>query len=218
MGAEIPKQFIEINGKPIIVYCLDNTAKSTLIDKIIIVCNQQYIDYLNEVLKRYGYADKVDVVGGGQNRLGSAVNGVKHIQEKYGISAEDVFVAHDSVRIFTSPQILDDNIQKAKEYGAATTTYYLEETVVEADEEGLLHKSYPRENRYSDQSPQTFNIRLFMGCYEKLTEAQKASFTDLAEVLFTNDKKVYPIVGEKGNLKITTPIDLTLAKLRLGQW
>ena len=170
---------------------------------------------MHNLLAEYDLANRAEIVIGGGNRLLSTINGVKYIEEKYSIQDNDVFLAHDSVRIFTSHRILKENIQKAHEHGAATTIYYLEETIHKANKDGLLFKAYPRENRYTGQSPQTFNIKKFLACFNKLTNEQKETFTDLAEVLYANDEKVAPVLGEKDNIKITTPFDLTLASLRL---
>lgn len=212
----VPKQFLTLKDKPIIIYSIENILKCRLIDKIIIVCNPSYIDYLSNLLLEYSYSDKVAIAEGGANRLLSARNGIKYIEENFGIKSDDIIVAHDSVRIFTSQRILEENINNATKYGAATTVYYLEETILKAGEDGLLYKAYPRENRFTGQSPQTFNIEKFLNCFEKLNSEQKNTFTDLAEVLYVNDEKVFPVIGDKENIKITTPFDLVLAELRLN--
>ena len=212
----VPKQFLTLKDKPIIIHCLENVLSCKVIDKVIIVCNKNYVAYLHNLLLEYELANRAEITEGGANRLESAMNGVRYVQNKYGIEDNDIFLAHDSVRIFTSHRILEENVQKAKEYGSATTVYYLEETILKAGEDGLLYKAYPREQRYTGQSPQTFNIKKFIECYNKLTDEQRNTFTDLAEVLYVCGEKVYPVIGEKNNIKITTPFDMTLAKLRLG--
>lgn len=211
----VPKQFLTLKDKPIIIYSIENILKCKLIDKIIVVCNPAYLDYLENLLAEYDYLDNVCITEGGANRLLSARNGIKYIEKNYTIKEEDIVLAHDSVRMFTSQRILEENIVNAKKYGAATTVYMLEETIVEAGEDGLLYRAYPRENRYSDQSPQTFNVKKFLYCYKKLSDEQKNSFTDLTEVLYMNNQKVFPVIGDKENIKITTPFDLVLAELRL---
>ncbi len=213
----VPKQFLTLKDKPVIIYSIENMLKCKEIDRVIVVCNPAYTSYLHNLLVEYELANSVEITEGGKNRLESAVNGVMYIEKHHGINDEDVFLAHDSVRIFTSERIISENIKYAREYGAATTVYVLEETILEANEDGLLYRAYPRENRYTGQSPQTFNVRIFMDCVEKLNEKQRDSFTDLAEALYVNNKKVYPVMGEKDNIKLTTPFDMVLANMRLEE-
>ena len=213
----VPKQFLTLKDKPVIIYTIENMLSCKEIDKIIIVCNPSYVAYMHNMLIDFGLGNKVELTEGGKNRLESALNGVRYIEKRYGITENDIFLAHDSVRIFTSNRIISDNIEQAKRIGAATTVYVLEETIIEAGSDGLLYKAYPRENRFTGQSPQTFNIQKFKNCVDKLSEDQKEVFTDLAEVFYANNEKVYPVMGEKNNIKLTTPFDMTLAKMRLEE-
>lgn len=212
----VPKQFLTLKDKPIIIHSLENLLKCHLVDRIIIVCNQDYLAYLHNLLAEYNLANSAEIVKGGGTRLASTMSGVNHIKNRYGVNEDDVFIAHDSVRIFTSQRIFKENLEMAHKYGAATTVYYLEETIHKAGDDGLLYKTYLRENRFSGQSPQTFNLCQFSDCYAKITDEQKNTFTDLADIFYANNKKIYPVLGEKDNIKITTPFDLTLATLRLS--
>lgn len=213
----VPKQFLTLKDKPVIIYTIENMLECEDIDKIVVVCNPQYVSYLHNMLIDYELGNKVELTEGGKNRLESAINGVRHIEKNHGINNDDIFLAHDSVRIFTSERIISENVEYAQKIGAATTVYVLEETIIESGSDGLLYKAYPRENRFTGQSPQTFNIKKFMECVDKLTEEQKESFTDLAEVFYANNEKVYPVMGEKDNIKLTTPFDMVLAKMRLEE-
>lgn len=211
----VPKQFLTLNDKPIIIHSLENLLRCKYVDKVIIVCHKDYLSYLHNLLVEYDLANCAEITEGGNNRLESAVNGLKHIKKRFEIHDNDVFMAHDAARMFTSQRIFDENIQKAKQYGAATTVYYLEETVVEVDNDGLICRAQPRERRYTDQSPQTYNIQRFLELLPTLSAKQMGSITDLAEVYFANGEKVFPVLGEKSNIKITTPFDLTLAKMQI---
>lgn len=212
----VPKQFLELKGKPIIIYSIENALKCKLIDKIIIACNSQYVDMLKKMVSKYKLSDSVHITNGGTNRLLSTCNGISYIIKNFGITQKDIFIAHDSVRIFTNERIFRENIQNANIYGAATTVYALEETIVKAGADGLLYKAYARENRFSGQSPQTFNLQKFIINFSMLSTEQKNTFTDLSEVFFANNEKVFPVIGDKENIKITTPFDLILAEKRLA--
>lgn len=211
MKSDLPKQFLKLNNKPIIINTIERVLSNRNIDKVITVCKRDYIEYTKELLERNNIKN-VDITSGGENRLYSVINGISYIEENYGINEDDIFLAHDSVRPFVSNRILNENISNSKKYKAATTVVDLIETIVEAGEDSLLHKAYKRNNLFSDQSPQTFNIQFFMENYNRVPKQYRDEFTDLSEIIFYNNLKVYPVIGERENIKITTPIDLVIAE------
>ena len=211
MKSDLPKQFLILNGKQIILHKINKLLSNKNDDKIVVACKQEYIDYLEKLLKENNISN-VDITVGGSNRLYSVVNGIKHIKNNYGINEEDIFLAHDSVRPFVSNRIIQENIENAKKHKAATTVIDLIETIVETDNENMLYKSYLREVLFSVQSPQTFNIKFFLENYDNVPKELKDTFTDLSEIVFYNKLKVFPVIGERENIKITTPIDLVIAE------
>lgn len=212
----IPKQFLTISDKPIIIHTLEKLLEFDLLDKIIIVCNEKYIDYLKDMLYEYNLLQKVEITNGGKNRLNSVLNGIKFVKEHYGINNDDIFLAHDSVRMFVSKRIIKENIEKACETGAATTVYPIEETIVKTNQNNVLNTAYKRDKMFSDQSPQSYNIKKYIECTNNIQESVLDTFTDLSENLFYNNEVVYPVIGEKQNIKITTPFDLVLAEALLN--
>ena len=211
MNSEIPKQFLKLNEVPIIIYTIKKFINNKNIDKIIIACKKNYIEHLKNIIRKEKI-DNIDIIEGGKNRLFSTINCINHVKESYDVNNEDVFIAHDSVRPFVSDRIINENVEKVKAFKAATTVMDLIETIQEENEEGLLFKAYPRKKLYSGQSPQSFNINYFLNNYYKVPENLKEIYTDLAEVIYYNDGKVFPVMGDRDNIKITTPIDLTIAE------
>lgn len=207
----VPKQFVQINNKPIIMYTIENFMEVKEIDRIIVSCNPEYIQYMNDLLLDYKLTDRVEVTAGGNNRLESTLNGLKYIEEKYGVNDDDIFLAHDSVRPFTLKSIIEENIAKAHETKAATTVLDLTETIVETNENNQIYKLYPRTHLYSGQSPQTFNIKYFMECTNRIPNEELSSYTDLSNNITYCGGIVYPVMGDSNNIKITTPIDLIIA-------
>lgn len=214
MGANIPKQFICINDVPIIIYTLKKIIKNKNIDKVIICCHEDYTEYMKELIKQYCGDKKsiIDVCKGGKTRLETAICGIEFIKQKNKINDEDIFVAHDGVRPFVSQRIIDENIFNAQLYGAATTSTYLIETIQQVNYKNEIVRLLPRENMFSGQSPQTFNINKFLRYYSMLDKEKLKNITDLAEVFVLNDDGVKIVIGEKENIKITTRFDLLIAK------
>lgn len=207
----VPKQFLCINGKPIIIYTIENILKIKKIDKIIIVCNNDYLMYLKDLLHDNNMTEKVEITKGGDDRLNSVLNGINYIKMMYGIRPDDIVIIHDSVRPFTNPRIFEENIIIAREKKAATTVLELTENIVVKNENGEIYKLYPRKNLYSDQSPQAFNINFFLENTCKIPQDILLNFTDLSENIIFNGGTVYPVIGDRNNIKITHPIDLLIA-------
>ena len=210
VGHDIPKQFIKINEVPIIVYTLVPFLHAEDIDRIIIACNKDYYSCMQNWLDEFGI-NNVYITLGGKTRLDSVLNGIEFIKSNFGIDKTDCCLAHDSVRPFVSEEIIKQNIVAAKKYNAATTVVNLTETIVESDG-NFLFKSYPRENVFSDQSPQTFNIKFFLDNIAKIPIEVQSKITDLSEVFFYNHKRVSIIKGDYNNFKITYPVDLDITK------
>ena len=213
----VTKQFITINNKPIIIYTLENFLRNGNINKVIVVCNPNYIVYMKDLLQDYKLSEKVEITYGGNDRLNSTLNGIKYIDEKYGISDDDVFLAHDSVRPFTKGRIIDENIKIAHEKKAASTVFDLTETIVETNDNGEIYNLYPRKNLYCDQSPQAFNIKYFLECTNKIPKNILETFTDLSNIIIYCGGVVFPVVGDRDNIKITHQIDLLIATSLIEQ-
>ncbi len=207
----VPKQFLSINDKPIIIHTLEKILSMDHIDKTVIICNEKYCDYLRDILNDYGLSDKVCITKGGDTRLDSVLSGINFVKENFKVSDDDIFVAHDAVRPFVSSRIINENIAEAKKHDGATTVMSLVETIVETNDDGL-YKAYPRSNLYTGQSPQTFKINYYLDNVSKVPQDIRNNFTDLSECVMYNGNKVFPVMGERENIKITTPIDLIIAK------
>lgn len=208
----IPKQFLTINNEPIIIVTLRNLISMNLIDKFVIVCHKDYIQYLKNLIVEYNLNENsIEIVEGGKNRLDSVLNGCNHIVKENDIDDNDIFISHDSVRPFVSKHVIQELIKYAKEKKAATTVLNLIETIVEKNENGLLQKAYSRDNLFTDQSPQAFNIKYFLKCVNKIPLLIREKITDLSECIMFNNEYVYPVIGERDNIKITTSIDLIIA-------
>lgn len=207
---EVPKQFLRIDSKPIIIYTLERIINNSSTDRVVICCNSHYMDYMKDLLKEYNFSD-IYVTEGGKTRLWSVVNGINYIHKNWGLKDDDIFLAHDAVRPFVSDRIIAENIEHARETGAATTVMDLIETVVETNLDNNIYKIYPRKNFYTGQSPQTFNIKKFLNHMGKISEEELSNFTDLSEVFVHNNDVVYAVKGDRNNIKITTFTDLALA-------
>ena len=134
----MPKQFLEVFGKPIIIYTLQKFEYCEDIDEIVIACHSSWKDYMESMLQRYGIKKVRAVISGGKDRQDSVLNGLKYIQAN-GASDDDVVVIHDGVRPLIQENILSENVRVAKKYGNAMTVRPVIESVIitSADEVGF---------------------------------------------------------------------------------
>lgn len=205
MGAKISKQYIELNGKPILYYTLKRFVDCEGIDKIILVLPKDEIEYCNkEILEKYSL--KVDmIVEGGKERQDSVYNALQKINDS------EIVLIHDGARAFVSERVIKDGIKYAKIYGAAAPGVMPKDTIKVVDENGFSDSTPDRNKLLAIQTPQTFKLEIIKECHEKVKE-NNISVTDDTMVVEMYNNKVYLYNGEYTNIKVTTPEDLILAE------
>lgn len=205
MGAAISKQFIEINGKPVIYYTLDKFLKCKAIDKIIVVVSKDEKEYFQKnIIEKYKLPIE-NLVVGGKERQESVYNGLR------AAKGSSIVLIHDGARPFVSNRIIEEGIKYAEEYGAAAPGVMPKDTIKIKDDLGFSQETLKRETLVAIQTPQVFKYELIMECHEKLnkTNNQVTDDTMVAEIYGNN---VYLYNGEYTNIKLTTPEDLILGE------
>lgn len=205
MGSVQSKQYIDLNGRPILYYTLNRFINNNNIDKVILVIPEDELEYCQrEVLDKYNLI--VDSIAlGGKERQDSVYNGLKKAE------GSDIVLIHDGARPFVSKKIIDDGIRYAEIYGAAAPGVMPKDTIKVKNTEGFSVETPERSRLVAVQTPQIFNYDMILKCHEKVKE-NKLEVTDdtMVAELFGND--VYLYEGEYTNIKITTPEDLILAQ------
>lgn len=209
-GTEIPKQYTELAGIPVIIHTLKNFEKCEEIDGIILSINNDWRGFLKESLKKWGITKVTEMVEGGAERQDSIFNAFKNQAFK---NAEIVLV-HDAVRPFASVELLKNVIAAAREFGAAVPAMSLKETIKEIDENNFVVKTHERKFLKSVQTPQGFTKEILLKSYEK---AAMENFigTDDASVVEFAGFEVKIIDGIEENIKLTTPMDRKFAEFYL---
>ena len=212
----MPKQFLEVFRKPIIIYTLERFEECIDIDKIVIVCNSSWIEYMQNLLAKFNIKKVIGVVAGGKDRQGSVENGITFI-EKEGATDDDIVVIHDGVRPLIQKSIISENVRVAKKYGSAMTVRPVIESVVITSEDSAKFDDFKkRSDTYSLTAPQTFQLGLLKKAY-KNTEGieQPIPLLDaaLAHTYLGND--IHIIKENNQNIKITTPEDYYILKAML---
>ncbi len=213
-NTEMPKQFLKIGEKPIIIHTLETFLLNSRFEKIIITTPNQWIQHTNDLVNKYipkAFIEKIKVCAGGSDRNESIMSGIKFIEENYGLNDDDVIVTHDAVRPFLTHRIINDNIDSALEFGACDTVVPAFDTIVESKNGEDISDIPRRDFMYQGQTPQSFNIKELINLYNSLTKEEKQILTDAAKIFVVKGKNVKLVQGEVYNMKITTPYDLKLA-------
>ncbi len=208
MQAEVPKQFIEVNGKPIIAYSLENFQNNSQIEKIVVVCVKSWVEHLKEIIKRYSLTKVSWIVEGGSTGHDSIRNGVFFLKDK--IEPEDYIIVHDAVRPVLPQKALDEVIRVAHEKGNAASSTVCHPPIVYTDDGESGIKDVDRERVMLTASPQAFRYSLALKCYEKAEEENKHEFTFTSSLLIHCGERVFFAKGTTSNIKITTKADLAL--------
>jgi len=201
MQADIPKQFIELCGKPVLMYTLEAFHRYNTSIQLIVVLPATQIDFWKFLCKKHYFELNHKIVSGGQTRYQSVKNGLKVINESAMIAV------HDGVRPFVSIQTIARCFEDADKYGSAIPVMDLEESIRQVDESGSL--SVDRTSYKLVQTPQVFNSEILKKAYE---QSFSPLFTDDASVVEALGTKIHLVEGNRENIKITTGFDIVLAE------
>lgn len=217
-NTEMPKQFLKIGNKPIIVHTLERFLLCSRIDKIIVITPSKWIAHTEDLINKYiplEIKNKIHICEGGNDRNESIMKGIKYIHHTFGQNDDDIIVTHDAVRPFLTHRIIDENIDMAIKFGATDTVVPAFDTIVESIDNNIISDIPRRDFMYQGQTPQSFNIKTLVELYNSLSDEEKMFLTDAAKIFVVKGKNVRLVNGEVFNMKITTPYDLKIANALL---
>ena len=201
----LPKQFLELHGRPIIIYTLEIFEKNKEIDSIIIACLEPWIKYLEELIKKYNLKKVVKVIAGGKTAQESQYLALKAIKKYINPSDESIVLLHDGVRPLVDDETIYRNIESVEKYGTAITTTAAIETVVYVEEENLV-EALDRSKLRMAKAPQSFKYSEILNAHEKARK-EGLEVIDSASLMQHYGKKLHIVEGDPDNIKITTPTD-----------
>ena len=208
MGAEINKQYLLLEGKPILARTLEVLEQAPFVDAIYVIIPEAEIPYCREhVVERYGFAKVRKIVAGGAERQHSVLNGLRAME---GSADDDVVLIHDGVRPFIPIAVLKRSVEVAMTEDGSLVAVPAKDTI-KTVEAGIVTGTPPREKLWLAQTPQTFRYGLIRAAHE-LAEAEGFLGTDDASLVERLGKEVHVVMGDYRNIKITTPEDLILAE------
>ncbi len=203
-----PKQFVEINGKPIIAWSLEKFNKLTEINGIIVVSSNEYINSVHEIVNQNRINDIIKIVPGGETRQGSSYNAINSMN----FGNDDILIFHDAARPFLNEDVILNCINGAKQHGAAGVYVRAVDTITEV-KKGFVHKIPDRRYIYHTQTPQAFTYKIIKEAHELALSNNITDASDDVQLVNNAQLNIKVIEGENQNIKITTPFDIELAEL-----
>ena len=207
MQAEMPKQFIEVWGKPILMHTIEAFVRYDASLDMIVVLPEIQIEFWKGLCVKHSFGIPHQIISGGETRFDSVKNGLN------AISDNGLVAIHDGVRPLVSQATIDRCFTAASKFGAVVPTIDLVESL--RCLEGQGSKSVDRSAYQLVQTPQVFDVTLLKKAYN---QEFSPLFTDDASVVERFGKAVHLVAGNRENIKITTPFDLQMAALLLGSW
>ena len=216
MGQDIPKQFINVNDKPVLIYTLEGFQKHPQIDAIEVVCIDGWHDVLRAYAKQFGITKLQWVISGGATGQESIRNGVYNLE---GICGEDdIVIIHDGIRPMVDEYVLTDVIEKCKQYGNAVTSTPYNDQIFVVDDDISTVKYIPRETLRKVTTPQAYRFGRLDSAYHEAFEKEigiyGSAYTNTMMVEL--GERLYFAKGSERNIKLTTKEDLETFKAFLS--
>ena len=218
VGSNVPKQFLELGNKPILIHTTDVFVQSGLVDVIYISVNEMWLDHTKELIAEYYSKDQQQMfrfVCGGKERMLSFLNVIKDIKERHGINAEDMVLSHDAVRPFVTKDIIEDCINKTREYRVAMATIPSADTTYYSGREGYLTSTYDRKKLFYAQTPHGCMMDLLDEVINSYSNEELLSMTGTSQLFVNRNIDVCISLGRPSNLKITTLEDIDFSEYML---
>jgi 2-C-methyl-D-erythritol 4-phosphate cytidylyltransferase len=206
MGSDIPKQFMELLGKPILARAIAPFERCRLIDEIILVVPEEYLAFTSQsIVDKYGYRKILKIITGGETRQESVLAGLTACPRSTGMVA-----IHDGVRPFVNHILIERLIEAATETRGVIPAVKVKETVKQVDD-NMMSKTLPRDNIYLAQTPQVFYYPSIFEIHGKAADSEFEASDD-AMLAEQYGLEVMVVDGSYDNIKITTPEDIILAR------
>ena len=214
MGQDIPKQFINVHDKPVIVYTMEAFQKHPEIDAIEVVCLDGWHDVLRAYAKQFGIAKLENIVSGDKNGQDSIRNGLMDIYERYH-DDDDIVLIHDAIRPMLLPEIISDNIKLCRENGNAITVVPCTAAMLKTYDSLSSEEQVARDNLKITQTPQAFFIKDIVAAHKEALEKGITNSVASCTLYIELGRKLYMSKGSEKNLKLTTTEDIEIFKALL---
>lgn len=216
MQSDVPKQYMELLGKPLLYYALKAFEDSD-VERVVLVTAEGDEEYCRkELVERFGFTKVMAIVAGGAERYASVWNGLKCLkdrEEKYCDGKSDYVLIHDGARPLVTAELINRLLTETEQYSACVAGMPVKDTIQMTDERGTITLTPKRDSLWTAQTPQSFEFSLAYDAYEQLMQEEEIHVTDDAMVVgLYHDIPIQMVRGSYTNIKVTTSEDLVLAE------
>lgn len=204
---DIPKQFIHVHNKPVIIYTMEAFQQHPQIDAIEVICLEGWHDIVWANAKQFGITKLENIVTGGVTGQDSIRNGLKDIATRYH-DDDDIVLIHDSIRPLVSQDVISDNIRVCREFGNATTVVPCTSVMLRTHDNQMSDEQIPRDDLKITQTPQAFFLNELIGVHKEAIKKDLLPSIASCALYIEMGKKVYFSMGSNRNIKITTAEDI----------
>ncbi len=209
MQSDVPKQYMELLGKPLLYYSLKAFEDSNVEQVVLVTAEGDEEFCRKELVERFGFTKVVAIVAGGAERYASVWNGLKCLKEQ----EPDYVLIHDGARPLVTTELINRLITETEQYNACVAGMPVKDTIQMTDERGIITLTPKRDSLWTAQTPQSFEFSLAYDAYEQLMSEAEINVTDDAMVVgLYHDIPIQMVRGSYTNIKVTTPEDLVLAE------
>ena len=208
MGSAVPKQFLKLDGKPVLAHALELFERHSLVDGIYLVVSVDNTERARSLAADYGISKLRGIAAGGGSAQESIYSVLVYAAERE--PADSTVLLHDGVRPFVSPEVITANIDAVEKFGSAITYTPCYETIVLSKDGANVDAIPYRRESYTAQAPQSFRLGDILAAHERIRARPEgyADMVDQATICFTLGMDVHLVPGNRGNIKITTPEDI----------
>lgn len=216
MGSGIPKQFLKIHGKPILVHTLELFQEHDMIDKIYVSVLEEYIAKTQKLVKQYELDKVVSIIPGGATAQDSIYNVLKEAEKEN--PGDSTVLLSDGVRPFISYDTIKNNIEGVKKNGNAITSTACYETILLSQSGDNVDSVPYRKDTYAGQAPQSFRLKDIIAAHDEIRKINPTyeNMVDACTIMTTLGKEVHLVPGNRGNIKVTTPEDVYMFRALLS--
>lgn len=215
MGTGIPKQFLEIEGKPILIHTLKLFQHHKRIDKIYLSVLEDYIPYAESLVDEFRITKVAGIMAGGETAQDSIYIALKKAAEEN--DGNSVVLLHDGVRPYVSYEVITNNIRGVREHGNAITCTPCYETILLSEDGKTVDQVPARKETYAAQAPQSFYLKDILRYHEMIRESETGyeGMVDSCTIITKLGIKANMVPGNRGNIKVTTPEDVYMLRALL---
>ena len=207
MGNNIPKQFLEVDNKPIIIHTVEKFSTHHDVDGIVVVCKEDYILYCEKIIKKFRLGKVLSVIPGGKTGQDSIFNGLNFLNNISNKADDNIVLIHDGVRPIVDNNLISKSIACTKKHGNSIAVSKAIETIIKIDVNGKMVEAIDRDFCRYAKAPQSFFLNQIYEMHIRARREGKRNIIDSATMMNMYGEQLYTVECEPENIKITTPND-----------